>query len=57
LAKRALFNIRKFQKYLGVLIDLFVGPSYFIWFVFFVLVFFVDVLNLWIITVKCKYVM
>ena len=56
LAKWALFNIRKFQKYLGVFIDLFVGPSHFIWFFFFVLVFFVNVLNLWIITVKYKYV-
>jgi hypothetical protein len=49
------FDIRKFQKYLGIFIVLFVGPSHFEIF-FFVLYFFIYVLNLWTITLKCNYV-
>jgi hypothetical protein len=35
-AKRAPFSIRKLQKYLEIFVDLFVGPSHFDLFFFFV---------------------
>jgi len=40
----------------GAFVDLFLGPSHFVLFFFSVFVFFVDVISLWIITVKCQYI-